>query len=1000
MKKSILFSKMIFSTIVLVLIFSVSLNVKAVEKETKKDFYCPLCTKSEDDPLYKKERQFYQKVKIIKDVFGDSIDEVALAATVLHRYGQNYTYNVEYTENFDENSYQSMWSNMLSSLIDIKDVLELSDDEKKLVEENEKIDLLTLAAIVMIDSNHRGIYSDVCYREGLAGDGLVGNTEDDSPFTVLGNGLFCGAVNIVQENPISYISSLFSGDSFLVTGISAKNRVVNTKKVCENGYVAGLYQDIYKLKDGKQKESMKKKRAKEIIDFSNYYKQLYGHDVSETDSCMASFSGVTGEFENWKQADSKWGSISLGGTSSIREAGCLVTSISMQIARSGTKIGTLPSGFSEFNPGSFVTSLNENNGFVSGGNYSWGGFSSIAPNWGVGEFVSLGISDNKKLAEKVNSELSSGYGEEGYQKFLVLQIHHSKSPQHWVAVNKVENGTVTIYDPAGKGTTLDDNYSRWVVDGYRVMYAKDVKFGQTGSTNNNSCFSAQGEGSLQGIMSFLRYVEGDGTCNYRGGGEGSGYTAEDIGDGAGMTTALGITERYDAEAAASIGYTDFISDLHSGCTSKEYIDKMLPSVIEPIVSYVEDKASDLSLTDNEKYAIASVGYGGFNLADNVIENIRKYGKTSNQVYNCFKSYGCGFYGGSQFSYGLSLRRMAEYEIFSTGNYNAAKPEYLGSYGAIQSLSLDKFKETWPTKRDTNLWDGTVGETHTGAYCKNGAGYETSSGGNLDYNCTSDTVHSQFSCETLRIVENHLYDFDATNFNSVIASYGGFENYARSLGGVFSEYYGKKIEGRTEKDFQRAAEYVIGWMYMYGMDYKNGNDYEGVHKKWGNLSHKGNYAPDAFYVHGGYAGKYNGGSYVANEGELNSVNFDWLISGKLGVNRMAYECGDGEVFIYNKLGISRKGMRLHLLTRLKDLKVGDVVGFWHSQNAGGHVAVVGETYDDRVVIYDVSYMISSLDYKRILYFPEDDSVNGDREVIKKEFKIFDTWGSRRYYNFTE
>ena len=116
--------------------------------------------------------------------------------------------------------------------------------------------------------------------------------------------------------------------------------------------------------------------------------------------------------------------------------------------------------------------------------------------------------------------------------------------------------------------------------------------------------------------------------------------------------------------------------------------------------------------------------------------------------------------------------------------------------------------------------------------------------------------------------------------------------------------------------------------------------------------------------------------------------------------MAYECGDGEVFIYNKLGIRRKGMRLHLLTRLKDLKVGDVVGFWHSQKAGGHVAVVGETYDDRVVIYDVSYMISSLDYKRILYFPEDDSVNGDREVIKKEFKIFDTWGSRRYYNFTE
>ena len=726
MKKSISFYKII-STIVLVLIFSVSLNVKAEEKDNKKDFYCPLCTKSEDDPLYRKERQFYQKIKIIKTVFGDSIDEVALAATVLHRYGQNYTYNVEYTTNFDENSYQSMWSNMLSSLGNIQGMLEISEDEKKMVEANEKIDLLTLAAIVMIDSNHRGVYSDVCYRDGLAGDGLVGNTEDESAFTALGNGLFCGVVNIVQENPISYVSSLFSGDSFLVNGLSDYNRVVNTSKVCKNGYVGGLYQDIYKLKDENKKAAMKRQRAKEIIDFSNYYKQLYGHDVTQADSCMASFSGVSGEFENWKQADSKWGSISLGGTSSIREAGCLVTSISMQIAKSGTKIGTLPSGYSQFNPGAFVTSLNNNNGFVSEGNYSWGGYNSIAPNWGIGDFVNLGISDNKKLAEAISKELLMGYGEENYQKYLVLQIHHSKSSQHWVAVNKVENGVVLIYDPAGKGNTLDDNYTKWVVDGYRIMYAKDVKLGQAGSVNNNKCFDTESDGTLQGLMSFLRYVEGDTTCNYRGRGEESGYTAEDIGDGAGMTTALGITERYDAEAAEKVGYTDFISDLHSGCTSKEYIDKMLPSVVGTFVEYVESKSSDLGLTDNEKHAIASAGYGGLNLADNIIASIREYGKKSEKVYECFKSYGCGFYGGSQFSYGLSLRRMAEYEMFSTGNYNAAKPEYLGSYVAIQSYSLDKFKETWPTKRDNNLWDGTVGDSPKGEYCKNGAAYGTGGG---------------------------------------------------------------------------------------------------------------------------------------------------------------------------------------------------------------------------------------------------------------------------------
>ena len=991
MKRSI---KIILSTIVLVLIFSVSFNVKAEEKDNKKDFYCPLCTKSEDDPLYRKERQFYQKIKIIKTVFGDSIDEVALAATVLHRYGQNYTYNVEYTTNFDENSYQSMWSNILSSLGNIQGMLEISEDEKKMVEANEKIDLLTLAAIVMIDSNHRGVYSDVCYRDGLAGDGLVGNTEDESAFTALGNGLFCGVVNIVQENPISYVSSLFSGDSFLVNGLSDYNRVVNTSKVCKNGYVGGLYQDIYKLKDENKKAAMKRQRAKEIIDFSNYYKQLYGHDVTEADSCMASFSGVSGEFENWKQADSKWGSISLGGTSSIREAGCLVTSISMQIARSGTKIGTLPSGYSQFNPGAFVTSLNNNNGFVSEGNYSWGGYNSIAPNWGIGDFVNLAISDNKKLAEAISKELLMGYGEENYQKYLVLQIHHSKSSQHWVAVNKVENGVVLIYDPAGKGNTLDDNYTKWVVDGYRIMYAKDVKLGQAGSVNNNKCFDTESDGTLQGLMSFLRYVEGDTTCNYKGRGEGSGYTAEDIGDGAGMTTALGITERYDKEAAEKVGYTDFISDLHSGCTSKEYIDKMLPSVVEPIVEYVESKSSDLGLSDNEKHAIASAGYGGLNLADNIIASIRKYGKKSEKVYECFKSYGCGFYGGSQFSYGLSLRRMAEYEIFSTGNYNAAKPEYLGSYEAIQGYSLEKFKGTWPTKRDTNVWDGTTGNSPKGEFCKNGVAYGTG-GGNLDFSCTSDKVKANFSCETLRIVENHLYELNANNFYDVINSHGGFENYAKSLGGIFGDYYGKEMPHYTAADFQRAAEYVIGWMYMYGWTY------------WG--------SPNVFWKNGFYSNYDRGKVQYYNEGHKNIYeHFDPLISGQRGVNYMATACGELEIFAYDKMGIPRKSRnQLPKVARLRDLKVGDAIIFFNEKlpdklnektwNFGNvrHNVVVGEVYSDHLVIYDVgNYFPRHQDYKRVVYFPDEASGESDMDAINKEYHYGKNadWGMRRWYDF--
>ena len=123
-------------------------------------------------------------------------------------------------------------------------------------------------------------------------------------------------------------------------------------------------------------------------------------------------------------------------------------------------------------------------------------------------------------------------------------------------------------------------------------------------------------------------------------------------------------------------------------------------------------------------------------------------------------------------------------------------------------------------------------------------YEKGVGGTLDFTCTSSTVKAQFSCETLSIVEKHLNDFDATNFNSVIDSYGGFDSYAKSVGGIFGEYYGKKMPNVTVSDFQRAAEYVLGWMYMYGWDYMNTG---GRHVKWTGA--------DAFYSKGGFTGKY-------------------------------------------------------------------------------------------------------------------------------------------------
>ena len=343
MKNNKVFSIIIiFLFAILTVLFSMSPKV-AYADEKKDSVYCPLCVHRDDkDPLYKKERQFYQKIHIIKKIFGKSIDEVALAASVLHRYsGVDVAYEKEYDDDFKAEDYEKTWKGFLG-VKSTTGELGLTDTQKQQVDANDKIALLTTAAIVMVDSNHFGLYSDVCFRDALAGKQLVNNDNHSGKMGDFINAILCDPTKIgTVIDPVSNIMSFFNGDSFIVTAQSAKNRVVNTNKVCENGFVGGLYSGVSKIKDDSKKEAIKKVYANQIIELANYYKRLYGSGAEEyLGSCSASLPGSTGAFASWRQFDAKWSDISLGGASSVGRAGCLVTSISMQIARSGTKIGS------------------------------------------------------------------------------------------------------------------------------------------------------------------------------------------------------------------------------------------------------------------------------------------------------------------------------------------------------------------------------------------------------------------------------------------------------------------------------------------------------------------------------------------------------------------------------------------------------------------------------------------------------------------------------------
>ncbi len=243
-----------------------------------------------------------------------------------------------------------------------------------------------------------------------------------------------------------------------------------------------------------------------------------------------------------------------------------------------------------------------------------------------------------------------------------------------------------------------------------------------------------------------------------------------------------------------------------------------------------------------------------------------------------------------------------------------------------------------------------------------------------------TVKTQFTSETMRIVEKHLNDFNNSSFHRYLNSRGGLKNYSRKLGGIFQRYYGKKWEGKTVKDLQEASEYVFGYMTMYGFDYFNGKGENGHYCKWGGgcLYYKDvrkavaegkldeivypSGASDAFYP-GNMIYDKNGLSHPLN-------NFDKLIQR----DNMTTNCNWTVDMIYHKAGIFGKngssGFEDYedvlnngkIITKLCDLRVGDLLHFFekpvdHTNRATWdgwrHVAFIGEIDSETgtITVYD-------------------------------------------------
>lgn len=202
-----------------------------------------------------------------------------------------------------------------------------------------------------------------------------------------------------------------------------------------------------------------------LLQFYNSGRRPYNATDIQKTSCGGSSSNCkngtisSGEFSTWKQFGAPWSGVAMGG-SNIGSVGCLVTSIAIQIAKSG--VDTI---LDDFNPGTFVAYLNSNGAFGGGGGLSsWASPSIVAPSFKYTETVGIaGMSREQKL-QTIGNILNSG----GYPVCEVKGGHG----QHWVAIDAIQGDNIIMMDPGSNSNNLWEQYP-WSWTSKCVVYRVD-----------------------------------------------------------------------------------------------------------------------------------------------------------------------------------------------------------------------------------------------------------------------------------------------------------------------------------------------------------------------------------------------------------------------------------------------------------------------------------------------------------------------------------------------
>lgn len=247
-----------------------------------------------------------------------------------------------------------------------------------------------------------------------------------------------------------------SNGKVVETNILKDSQIGTQVLSCPEGQTYSTSNEFFAFDDDKYREFLK-----EFIEKKYYVDSEETIDGNEpSDNIGYNPGNDNGSWRNWKQCGGSWKNIKVPkSNNTLCQIGCLITSITIQIARSGT-VTTV----SNINPGVAVKKFS----FEAGGNLKWNSVSSLAPNFKYRNAESLVGLSKDSIAKKLTK-----YDPKKYYIVLAVSKKNRGSVHHYVALDYVDQNTKKIYmiDPAS--TNTNDLYSIYKVYNAHIYEKKD-----------------------------------------------------------------------------------------------------------------------------------------------------------------------------------------------------------------------------------------------------------------------------------------------------------------------------------------------------------------------------------------------------------------------------------------------------------------------------------------------------------------------------------------------